>query len=171
MLVPKKKEGLGILDLKIQNEGLLLKYLHKFYNKTDTPWVHLLWNSYYTGKIPHAMDPCGSFWWRDVFKLVPIFRGISVCNVGDGSSTLFWKHLWHGTILADHHPRAFSYSRNEDVSIQQLFSSDRLANNFLLPLSSEASDELRELQADCASVTLEGNSDSWTYCWGSASFS
>jgi hypothetical protein len=58
---PKKKGGLGILDLKIQNEGLLLKYLHKFYNKTDTPWVHLLWNSYYIGKIPHAMDPCGSF--------------------------------------------------------------------------------------------------------------
>jgi hypothetical protein len=27
----KKKGGLGILNLKIQNEGLLLKYLHKFY--------------------------------------------------------------------------------------------------------------------------------------------
>jgi hypothetical protein len=43
--------------------------------------------------------------------------------------------------------------------------------NCLLPLSSEAFDELGELQDDYASVTLEGNSDSWSYCWGSASFS
>jgi hypothetical protein len=27
---PKKKGGLGILNLKLQNEALLLKYLHKF---------------------------------------------------------------------------------------------------------------------------------------------
>lgn len=32
--VPKKKGGLGILNLKLQNQGLFLKYLHKFYNKT-----------------------------------------------------------------------------------------------------------------------------------------
>jgi hypothetical protein len=38
-------------------------------------------------------------------------------------------------------------------------------------MSSEAFDELRELQADCANVTLEENADSWTYCWGLASFS
>jgi hypothetical protein len=113
---PTNKGGLGILNLKIQNKGLLLKYLHKFYNKTDTPWVQLLWNSY-TWKIPHAMGPCGSFWWRDVFKLVPIFRGISVCNVGDGSCILFWKDLWNGNILTDHYPRAFSDSSNEDVSV------------------------------------------------------
>jgi spermidine/putrescine-binding protein len=34
---PKKRGGLGIINLKIQNQGLLLKYLHKFYNRDDTP--------------------------------------------------------------------------------------------------------------------------------------
>jgi hypothetical protein len=73
---PKKKGGLGILNLKIQNEGLLLKYLHKFYNKEDTPWVHLLWNTYYYGKIPHAMDPVGSFWWKDICKSLCHYTGV-----------------------------------------------------------------------------------------------
>src|SRR5438105_4736802 len=82
---------LGVLNLKLQNEALLLKFLHKFYNKHDTPWVTLLWKSYYQEKVPHAMDPCGSFWWRDVCKLMPIFRGISKCKVGNGSTALFWK--------------------------------------------------------------------------------
>jgi hypothetical protein len=91
---PKEKGGVGILNLKIQNEGLLLKYLHKFYNKLDTPLVHLLWNTYYTGKIPHAMEAVGSFWWKDVCKVMPIFRGIASTSVKDGATTLFWKDAW-----------------------------------------------------------------------------
>jgi hypothetical protein len=36
---PKNQGGLGVLDLSIQNKALLLKNLHKFYNKHDVPWV------------------------------------------------------------------------------------------------------------------------------------
>jgi hypothetical protein len=34
---PKKKGGLGILNLRLQNEALVLKQLGKFYNHFDTP--------------------------------------------------------------------------------------------------------------------------------------
>ena len=43
---PKDKGGLGILNLTIQNQGLFLKHLHKFYNKQQVPWVQLIWDSY-----------------------------------------------------------------------------------------------------------------------------
>jgi hypothetical protein len=79
----------GVLNLKLQNEALLLKHLHKFYNKEDVPWVTLLWKSYYQENVPHAMQPVGSFWWRDIFKLTPIFRGIASCQVGNGTTVLF----------------------------------------------------------------------------------
>jgi len=45
----KENGGLGVHDLYTQNESLLLKHLHKFFNKCDIPWVHLVWNSFYTG--------------------------------------------------------------------------------------------------------------------------
>lgn len=51
---PKPKCGLGIINLKLQNQGLSLKQLHKFYNKIDVPWVTLVWTKYYEGKVPHA---------------------------------------------------------------------------------------------------------------------
>jgi hypothetical protein len=35
----KKEGGLGIIDIKTQNEALLIKQLHKFFNKADIPWV------------------------------------------------------------------------------------------------------------------------------------
>jgi hypothetical protein len=51
--------------------------------------VTLVWNSYYVGKVPHAIGNCGYFWWRDIYKLMPIFRGITASNYGNGASTLF----------------------------------------------------------------------------------
>lgn len=38
----KEQGGLGVLNIKIQNEALLIKHLHKFYNKEDIPWVSSL---------------------------------------------------------------------------------------------------------------------------------
>jgi hypothetical protein len=50
---PKNQGGLGVLDLQVQNKALLLKNLHKFYNRHDIPWVNLVWNSYYSnGNLP-----------------------------------------------------------------------------------------------------------------------
>jgi hypothetical protein len=60
--LPKEEGGLGVLNLKTQNEALLLKNLHKFYNKVDTPWVHLVWDKHYhNGKLPSHIkkDLCG----------------------------------------------------------------------------------------------------------------
>ena len=44
--LPKTKGGLGVLNLRKQNDGLLLKQLHKFYNKESIPWVQLIWFKY-----------------------------------------------------------------------------------------------------------------------------
>jgi len=40
--LPKEEGGLGVLNLKTQNEAMLLKNLHKFFNKVDTPWMQLI---------------------------------------------------------------------------------------------------------------------------------
>lgn len=33
------------------NQTLLVKHLHKFYNRQNTPWVQLIWNTHYRGDI------------------------------------------------------------------------------------------------------------------------
>jgi len=47
----KEEGGLGVLNLKTQNEALLLKHLFKFFNKEDIPWVSLVSKSYYSSGI------------------------------------------------------------------------------------------------------------------------
>jgi hypothetical protein len=39
---PQKDGGLGILNLQTQNDSLILRNLHKFFNKACCPWVHRL---------------------------------------------------------------------------------------------------------------------------------
>jgi hypothetical protein len=74
---PKGRGGLGVINLRLQNEALLIKNLHKFFNRADLPWVKLLWSQYYSnGKVPGIATKCG-FWWRSIVKLLSKYKGIA----------------------------------------------------------------------------------------------
>jgi hypothetical protein len=102
---PKEKAGLGIVNLRLQNDALLMKHLNKFYDMANIPWVRLVWNKYYTKRVPHATREMGSLWWKDVLRLNILFRGIAKCELGDGSSVCFWDDLWLDGLLAHKYPR------------------------------------------------------------------
>lgn len=168
---PKNKGGLGIINFKIQNQGLLLKHLHKFYNKKEVPWVELIWNTYYVESVPHASDPCGSFWWRDILQLSDVYRGVTTVKIGNGSSVLFWKDLLHDQLLSDSHPRAYSYAKDEDVSVQELLGSNAINDVFHLPLATLAREEVRSLQLLTAGVDPNSaTEDKWLTMWGGKDF-
>jgi hypothetical protein len=78
---PKYEAGLCVINLGTQNEALLTKNLHKYFNKKDIPWVHLVWEKNYShGKLPGHTKK-GSFWWRDILKLLDSFKGMSLVNI------------------------------------------------------------------------------------------
>jgi hypothetical protein len=90
---PKMKGGLGVIRLRLQNEALLLNFLHKFFTKADILWVKLLWTKYYSnGKVPGQVMK-GSLWWRHILKLLNTFKGIAHAHVGSGDYILFWKDM------------------------------------------------------------------------------
>lgn len=103
---------MGVIDLRFQNNALLMKNLHKFYNRHPVPWVNLIWTTYYPDKVPHALSLRGSFWWKDVLQFIDIFRGLSKCTVGDGKTCLFWTDFWNDNIISVSYPRAFSFVRS-----------------------------------------------------------
>jgi hypothetical protein len=73
------------------NEALLLKHLHKFYNKEYVPWVQLVWNTYFLdGQIPHVSAERGSFWFKDIMKFCDHFRGIASATIGPGDTWCFY---------------------------------------------------------------------------------
>lgn len=149
--LPKDKGGLGVINLSVQNDALLLKNLHKFYNRADTPWASLIWTKHYTNRIPHATREVGSFWWKDMLRLSTIFRGFARCSLGDGTTVTFWEDLWSEQVLAVRFPSLFSFVRNKNISVNEVMNVEDLDSLFNLPLSQETYAELEELMDFCFS--------------------
>jgi hypothetical protein len=95
---PKSDGGIGITNLSTQNNALLIKNLHKFYNIMDIPWVNLIWENYYSNGTVPASRPKGSFWWKALLKLTSSFKGISEADIKDGQIVLLWQNLWNNNI-------------------------------------------------------------------------
>jgi mannosylglycoprotein endo-beta-mannosidase len=169
---PKQKGGLGIINLEIQNQALLLKMLHKFYTKANIPWVRLVWSLYDPSKAPHAQSKRGSFWWRDIFNLNNIYRSITKCMVGDGTSILFWKDFWHSDqLLCEEFPMLFTFTKNEDLCVADFISNNTPEDLFDLPLSVQAHDELLNISEVINNVQITtGTPDGRCFCWGAANF-
>lgn len=125
----------------------------------------MVWDTYYTDKVSHAIDPVGSFRWRDVMQLSDVFRGITRVTLGNGSSSLFWKDVWfddRDTSLMEICPRAFSFCLNEDEPVAKILTATDPSLIFHLPLSTQAREEVREIQQGTMHVILdEGCTDAW----------
>ena len=156
---PKDKGGLGVINLRLHNDALLMKHLHKFYNHADIPWIQLIWFKYYQDKVPHASREVGSFWWKDVMRLNNLYRSCSRCIVGDGSTVCFWEDRWTDNILSTDFPRIASFSKSEHVSVQQVMQTQDMEDMFHLPLSVQALEELNDLQTVIQEVTYDENRD------------
>ena len=119
----KDNGGLGVLNLRTHNECLLLKNLHKFYNKADLPWVHLIWNQYYPqDRLPITGARRGSFWWRDSYicwKLTkawpPQLLEMVILH------SLLWLDVWDNHFLSVQWPHLFSFARNKYITVYQSF--------------------------------------------------
>ena len=86
---PKNQGCLGVLNSAVHNKALLLKNLHKFYNRMDIPWVHLVWDPYYSNNQQPGVRLQGSFWWKAHLKLLDAYKGLARCNIGNGSTASF----------------------------------------------------------------------------------
>lgn len=171
-ILPKEKGGLGILNLKLQNDALLLKHLDKFYNRREIPCVELIRWKYYQDKVPHAAREVGSFWWKDVLRLSNLFRSITTCKVGDGTPILFWEDSWTGNILSDSFPHLLSFTIDTKASVKEIVSEPDFEDCFHLPLSQEAYEEFEQLESTIADWPIsDSEKDTWSYIWGSSTYS
>ena len=145
LCLPKNKGGLDVLNLRVQNEALLMKFLHKFYNHLDNPWVHLIWDSYYDTSVPHTTSLFGSFWWRDVFKLAHKYCHLASPKLGDGRSILFWTDSCvielKGSSIRIMFPRLFSFVIDGQLLVSEVLSQE-LLSSWRLPLFTQAFNEM-----------------------------
>ena len=136
----------------------------------EVPWVSLIWNAHYDGSVPHVENPCGSFWWKDIMKLVGQFRSVSSVVPGKGNTFMFWEDAWalgdSTQPLALRYPRLFSYVLDRKMSAAEVYGHPDMLSLFYLPLSEQAFEEFQELSAKMELGPLSLENDRWIYSWG-----
>jgi hypothetical protein len=160
-----------VIRLEIQNEALLLKFFHKFFNSHDLPWVNIIWNSYYTsGRLP-GHRRIGSFWWKSMLKLLHNFKGLAYPIISNGRSILFLEDLWNKSIPSQQYPELFSFANNTKLSITEAKQQDHLFQIFQLPISEQAYEQYLELHEAWEQITINNLKDRWRYIWDLDSYS
>jgi hypothetical protein len=167
---PKIEGGLGVLDLQSQNASLLMKYIHKFFNMKLIPWVQLVWDHYYSrNNLPTAQRPFrGSFWWRDILKVLEDFKKMARITVKNGSTCFLWLDNWNNGSRNLIYPKLFSFAKSQFISLKSAAASESLEDHFHLPLSIEAFDQFHLLSHLLQSLHLSEDNDVWSYVWGSS---
>ena len=151
---PKSQGGLGVMDIFTHNKTLLMKNLHKFFNRHDIPWVNLVWETYYsTGNLPGNSRE-GSFWWKSNLALIDQYKAIAKCNVGDGQSALFWDDCWHDFVMKHKFHHLITFARNTSITVNQVIHTEYLQDSFHLPLTTQAYEEFLEMENICISLRI-----------------
>ena len=165
---PKNRDGLGVTDIFTQNKTLLMKNLHKFYNRHNIPWMHLIWESYYNNGQLLGDNLVGSFWWKSNLALIDQYKALAKCNIGDGKSALFWDDVLHDSVLKHKFYHLYTFARDTAINVNQVIQTEYLQDLFHLPLTTQAYEEFLEMENIC--ITLRNSEylelrDTWSYIW------
>jgi hypothetical protein len=111
----KDEGGLGIINIHNQNLALLMKFLDKFCSHANIPWFNLTWSKlYHNSNIPpHAKNPCGSFWWKNIIKLFIKFRDFIICHPNSGNTVSLWNDPWSDDALELKMPHLHSFAKKK----------------------------------------------------------
>jgi hypothetical protein len=133
----------------------------------------LVWEKYYNnGKLPnHTLK--GSFWWRDILRLLGKFKEIASVNINLGDTCFLWHDLWGNSVQSQVYGQLFSFAKSVNISVFRAKSTTDIRTLFHLPISQESYAQLMSLALAQEIVELSDSDqqDVWTYSWGSPFFS
>jgi hypothetical protein len=168
-LQAKSSGGLGAINLELQNKALLMKCLHKFYNRADIPWVNIIWANHYSNPLP-SVKLVGSLWWKDILKIQGSYKELARVEIGDGKTTLMWHDNWDGMCKYARFSELWSFASIKDITIHQarLVTPNEM---FHTPLCVEAFEQLHALQDILVNLSLHDQRDKWLCNASSSLFS
>ena len=61
-----------------------------------------------------------SFWWRDILKLIPQFKEITIIQIKNGETCMFWKDKWLTQTLQQDFFECYSFAKKKTLSARFL---------------------------------------------------
>ncbi|KAK1669324.1 hypothetical protein QYE76_057483 [Lolium multiflorum] len=153
---PKELGGFGLLNTKIMNQALLLKWVWRLYQQEDTIWVHLIRAKYRDATdIFSGNGHGGSQFWKSFHRVKHLFKVGAKHLVRDGHRTNFWLDWWiESRPLMELFPHLFAICEDDRVSVATALQGEGLAIRFRRSLDQERTRQWRSLCILVENVTL-----------------
>lgn len=81
---------------------------------------------------------------------------ITTCQLGDGSSVLFWKDNWAGECLDELLPNIAHFAKYPDMSVKEVSEGNSLDELFDIPISQTVALKLDDLRVLIQEFVLTG---------------
>ncbi|WMV40242.1 hypothetical protein MTR67_033627 [Solanum verrucosum] len=124
VILSKKEGGLGIRNLKIQNQSLLMKWLWRFASQEQALWKETIKARFGMENLwitNLSTQPYGAGVWRSIRNLWIKFFNKCKIKVGNGGRTLFWEDKWvDQVILRNRFPILFNMSLQKEATIREM---------------------------------------------------
>jgi hypothetical protein len=118
---PKELGGLGILNTRLMNLALMVKWIWKLYQNAEGLWADLLRAKYLGDRdlFDKNVPKRGSQFWKAIQKIKWYFKLGAKHSVHDGKQTYFWLDWWNGSgPLRARFPLLFSCCSNPFITVQ-----------------------------------------------------
>jgi hypothetical protein len=110
--------GLGIKNLRIQNDCLLTKFVHRFLTQPNSPWARWVVATHLQGKDFGDRPTTQTRVWKQMWGLIDTYRNATCVQLGDGITTSLWKDKWTSDgPLCFQFPALFSHTSRPNISV------------------------------------------------------
>ncbi|WMV55343.1 hypothetical protein MTR67_048728 [Solanum verrucosum] len=160
-LLSKDRGGLGIKNLKLQNESLLKKWLWKYTEERNSLWKEVIIAKY--GELNPwcteiTTEPYGVGAWRSIRNLWSQMETNLYIKVGSGTKTKFWKDVWiDQSPLRDLFPGLFQICGNPDANVGDCWTEQGWDLVFRRLLNDWEVERVAEILGMLGGVTINAN--------------
>lgn len=120
--LPKDFGGAGIVNTRVLNEALILKWVWRLKNGgRDDRCCELLRNKYLRNKkLATCSGKGGSQFWQGLCKVKHKIEWGARQEVNNGKDTLFWEDVWLGEVpLKLIFPQIYTYCRDKNCTVNE----------------------------------------------------
>jgi hypothetical protein len=103
------------------------------------------------------MKKVGSFWWKDVLKILHSYKNLSQVTIENGSLVQLWYDSWGAGSLSETHLELFSYVINKHITLLKANEHNLLQDMFHLPLLREVHQQFQHIEASFQELNLNDN--------------
>jgi len=116
---PKDQGGLGIINTRLMNDCLLVKWIWKILLEPDELWFKLLKAKYMSNSNFFSSKSRGSSqFWQGLHKVKSLFKWGAIFSIGNGKNCLFWHDCWlHSVPLKIYYEDLYKMVRYPNCSV------------------------------------------------------